>query len=126
MPASPQLIAHAHDLFAGLGKITTGRMFSGTALYVEEDVMFAAILDETIWMKVDETTEADFLAAGSRHFTFEKQNGTQVARSLMSLPDAAADDPTEALVWAQKSLPPARAAAVKKREEKARKAKKQR
>ncbi len=122
MPAPPELLVHARDLFAGLGRITTGRMFSGTALYVEGDVMFAAILGGTIWMKSDATTEAGFLAAGSRPFTYRRKTGPREARSLMSLPEAAMDDPDEALGWALRSLPPARAAATAKRRDKARKA----
>lgn len=121
MATSAEQIAHARDLFAGLGGITTGHMFSGTALYVEGDVMFAVILQDTIWMKSDTSTEADFRAAGSQPFTYDKKNGEQVVTSLMSLPESALDDPSEALEWAQKSLPPARAAAVKKRAAKARK-----
>jgi len=122
MPAAPELIAHARDLFAGLGRITSGTMFSGTALYVEGDVMFATILGGTIWMKSDTTTEAAYLEAGARPFTYQRQTGPREARSLMSLPEAAMDDPDTALGWARLSLAPARAAAEKKRREKQRKA----
>jgi DNA transformation protein len=121
MATSPEVLAHARDLFAGLGPVSTGRMFSGTALYVDGDVMFAAILGDTIWMKSDATTEADFISAGSRPFTYQRQSGPREARSLMSLPESAMDDPDEALEWARMSLPPARAAAAVKRREKAHK-----
>jgi DNA transformation protein and related proteins len=122
MPAPAEIVAHARDLFGGLGPVTTGRMFSGTALYVEGDVMFATILGGTIWMKSDATTEAAYLAAGSRPFTYQRKTGPREARSLMSLPESAMDDPDEALDWARRSLPPARAAAEAKRRDKARKA----
>lgn len=121
MPASPELVAHARDLFAGLGTITTGRMFSGAALYVEGDVMFAAILGDTIWMKSDDTTRAAFEAAGARPFSYMRATGERQATSLMSLPASALDDPAEALDWARRALAPARAAAEKKRRAKARK-----
>ncbi len=121
MPASPELVAHARDLFAGLGPITTGRMFSGSALYVEGDVMFAAILGDVIWMKSDDATRAAFEEAGARAFSYTRATGARQVTSLMSLPDAAMDDPAEALGWARLSLGPARAAAEKKRREKARK-----
>jgi DNA transformation protein and related proteins len=122
MATDPELLDHVLDLFAGLGRISTGRMFSGSALYVEGDVMFAAILGGTVWMKSDATTEAAYLAAGSRPFTYQRQTGVREARSLMSLPEAALDEADTALEWARLSLAPARLAAEQKRDAKARKA----
>jgi DNA transformation protein len=124
MAVDPDFTAHVTDLFAGLGRIGQGRMFSGVALYVEADVMFAMIgASETVWMKSDASTEAAYLDAGSRPFTFQRADGERVVTSLMSLPESALDDPDEALRWARLSLAPARAAAVLKRQQKARKAK---
>jgi len=122
MATDPDLLTHVRDLFADIGEVTTGRMFSGTALYVEGDVMFAAILGGTVWMKSDDSTREAYLAAGSRAFTYTRRTGPRAAPSLMSLPEAALDDPDEALRWARLALPPARDAAEKKRRAKARKA----
>ena len=123
MAVSDEVQEHARDLFAGLGPIRAGRMFSGLGLYVEDDVMFAMITsDGTIFMKSDDETAPQFLDAGSRPFTYTRASGERQVTSLMTLPESAADDADEALTWAQLSLGPARAAAVKKRAEKARKA----
>ena len=122
MATDPALLAHVRDLFAGLEPISVGRMFSGTALYVDGDVMFAAILGGTVWMKSDASTRAQFDAAGSRPFSYMRKSGAREAASLMSLPDSAMDDPAEAMDWARLSLPPATEAAAKKRAQKARKA----
>jgi DNA transformation protein len=122
VPASPELIANARDLFAGIGEITVGGLFGGSALYVEGDVMFACIIGGTIYMKSDETTQADFIDAGSDPFTYPKSDGETIVASLMSLPDSASDDPDEARDWAHKSYPPAMKATEKKRLAKARKA----
>ncbi len=122
MATDPELLDHVLDLFSGLGRITTGRMFSGTSLYVDGDVMFATILRGTVWMKSDTSTEAAYLSAGATPFTYDRQTGPREARSLMSLPDSALDDADEALSWARMSLPPARSAAEAKRLQKARKA----
>ncbi|MCR8723880.1 TfoX/Sxy family protein [Frigidibacter sp. ROC022] len=123
MAADPDFVAHVTDLFAGLGPITRGRLFSGVSLYVEGDVMFAMIsASDRVWMKSDAGTEAAFRAAGSEPFSFHRADGEQVVTSLMSLPETALDDPDEALHWARLALEPARAAAVRKRQRKARKA----
>ena len=121
MATDPDLLAHVLDLFQGLGRITTGRMFSGTALYVEGDVMFACILGGTVWLKSDKSTLPKFEAAGSRPFTYDRATGARRVTSLMSLPESALDDADEALVWARLALEPARAKAVEKRQVKARK-----
>ena len=125
MATDPTLLAHVLDLFAPLGRLRTGRMFSGTAIYVEDDVMFATVLADTVWMKSDDNTRALFEQAGSRPFSYDRKTGTRRVTSLMSLPESAMDDPEEALRWAEIALPPARAAAAKKRAQKARKAKKE-
>lgn len=122
MPAAPELIAHARDLFADIGQITVGGLFGGSALYVEGDVMFACIIGDIIYMKSDETTLSQFQEADSAPFSYEKPTGTTVVTSLMSLPDSAMDDPDEARMWAQLSYAPALKAAEKKRVAKARKA----
>ena len=122
MATDSELLDHARDLFAGLGQISTGRMFSGTALYVEADVMFAAILGGVVWMKSDATTQTAYLAAGSRPFSYMRQTGLRAAPGLMSLPEAAMDDADAALEWALLSLGPARLAAEGRRREKTRKA----
>ncbi len=122
MATDPELLDHACDLFAAVGRISTGRMFSGTALYVEGDVMFAAILGGTVWMKSDASTQPAYLAAGSRPFSFMRQTGLREAPGLMSLPEEAMDDADTAVAWARLSLVSARVAAEGRRRAKARKA----
>jgi DNA transformation protein len=121
MATDPEFLEHILDLFQGLGRITSGRMFSGTALYVEGDVMFACVLGNTVWLKSDAETLDRFEAAGSRAFTYDRANGPQRVTSLMSLPESAMDDADEALSWARLALGPAHKAAEKKRVAKAKK-----
>ncbi len=123
MAVDPEFVAHVRDLFSGLGPIRTGRMFSGVGLFVEDDVMVGMIASsQIVYMKSDDTTRPAYEAAGSEPFTYMRGNGERQVTSLMSLPESAMDDPAEALDWARLSLGPARAAAEKKRQEKARKA----
>ncbi|KAA2316107.1 TfoX family protein [Pseudooceanicola sediminis] len=124
MAVDPDFIDHVRDLFSGLGPLRTGRMFSGIAVYAEEDAMFAMITaSQTIYMKTDAACQAAYLAAGATPFTYTRKTGARQVTSLMTLPDAALDDPDEALIWARLSLPAARAAAAEKRRTKARRRK---
>lgn len=118
MATDPEFLNHVHDLFAGLGPIRTARMFGGTGLYID-DAMFAMIFDDAIYMKADKPLAAEYDAAGSEQFQYVTKAGTRNIPGLMSLPDSAMDDPSEALFWAQKSMIPALTAATKRAKAKA-------
>ncbi|MWD29473.1 competence protein TfoX [Aquicoccus sp. SCR17] len=120
MAVDPDFEAHVRDLFAGLGPLRSGRMFSGVALYAEEDAMFAMIAaDGVVYLKTSPATIDRFREAGSEPFTYMRREGPRET-SLMSLPEPAMDDPDAALAWAQLAMGPAREAAEKKRAGKAR------
>ena len=123
MAVDPEFLDHALELLSGLGPLRTGRMFSGVAVYAEDDVMVAMITsDHVIYLKSDDATRPALAAAGSVPFTYTRATGVRRVTSLMSLPDRAMDDPAEALDWARAAMAPARAAAEVKRREKARRA----
>lgn len=124
MPVEQEFLIHVTELFADLGPIRTGRMFSGAGLFVEDDVMFAMISSSgTVYMKADPTTHAEFIDAGSEPFWYMRGDKRMEIASLLSLPESALDDPDEAMHWARLALPPARVAAEEKRRQKARKKK---
>jgi len=87
----------AHELFADLGSIRTKRMFSGTGVYAN-DLFFALIVGEVLYIKADDETEAAFHDAGCARFTYDSARGVRTIR-YFRLPDAALDDPDEALHW---------------------------
>ncbi|MGR3322334.1 MAG: TfoX/Sxy family protein [Pseudooceanicola sp.] len=123
MAVEKEFLDHVLELFAGLGPLRTGRMFSGAAIYAEEDAMFAMISSSgVVYMKSDDATRPAFEAAGSEPFWYTRGTGERQVTSLMSLPESAMDDRGEALDWARLSMGPARDAAIRKRAEKARKA----
>jgi len=123
MATDPGFLQHVTDLFADLGRVRTGRMFGGTSLYID-DAMFGVIFGDALFMKADKALTAKYLDAGSRAFTYDTKTGLRTINGLMALPDAALDDPDEALFWARLSLIPAREAAEEKRLKKAAKGKK--
>ena len=110
MTADAEFVAHALDLFAPLGPLHTGRLFSGTSLYLD-DAMFAVIFGNRVFMKTDPALAKRYASADSEPFSYETKAGTRKIKGLMSLPDSALDDPDEALAWARCSLEPAKTAA---------------
>ncbi|WP_428548620.1 TfoX/Sxy family protein [Profundibacter sp.] len=113
MSTDSEFLAHARDLFADLGPIRTGRLFGGTALYVD-DAMFAVIFGDALYMKADKPLAAEYADAGSVPFQYDTKTGVRIIPGLISLPESALDDPDEAMFWARKSMVPARKAATKR------------
>lgn len=122
MATDPDFLDHVKDLFADLGNIRTGRMFGGTSLYLD-DAMFAVIFGDAVYMKSDDTLRAAYDDAGSQPFVYETKSGPRTIPGMMQLPDAALDDPEDAVQWARKSLIPAQQAALKRNAAKARRKK---
>jgi DNA transformation protein len=114
--SAEQLIAHALDLFAPLGRgVVAKRMFGGLGFWSR--VGFFAIGDPDegrIYLKVDDLTRPAFEAAGGEPFTYRAKGGGIMVMSYFTPPDAALEDPEEMLQWAQLALEAAgRAAAAK-------------
>ncbi|MFV2093761.1 MAG: TfoX/Sxy family protein [Hyphomicrobiales bacterium] len=114
MATDPGFLEHVRDLFARLGPVRSGRMFGGTSLYID-DAMFAVIFGDALFMKADAALCEQYVRAGSHPFSYDTKTGLRTIHGLMALPDAALDDPDEALEWALLSLVPARTAAQEKR-----------
>ncbi len=113
MSTDPDFLNHARDLFAGLGPISTGRLFGGTSLYLD-GAMFAVIFGDALYMKADKPLAAEYAASGSVPFQYNTKIGVRIIPGLVSLPESAVDDPEEALFWANKSMIPAQKAAAKR------------
>lgn len=119
MATDPDFLAFTQEIFAELGAIRTGRLFGGSALYID-DAMFAMVINDTLFMKADKPLAQEYRAAGSTPFQYDTKKGPRSIPGLMSLPEAALDDVDSALDWARKSLIPAQATAEEKRAKKAR------
>ena len=101
------------ELFEGLGPLRIRRMFGGAGIYAGE-VMFGLIDDEIIYLKTDEALKAELQAEGSVGWVYSRAPGKWEETSYWRLPEAALDDPDEAVSWARKSLAVAEAKAAQK------------
>jgi DNA transformation protein len=110
MATDAGFLSHCRDLFADLGPLWTGRLFGGTALYID-DAMFAVIFGDTLYMKSAPPLSSAYHDAGSSAFSYETKTGPREIAGLLSMPESALDDPEEALDWARRSLVIAEAAA---------------
>ncbi len=106
MTASNVFMDHAAELFAPLGPIAVRRMFGGAGVFCR-GIMFALIVDDTLYLKADAETKGDFEARGVGPFVYNGR-GKPVAMSYWQLPPDLMDDQDELLDWARKAYAVAR------------------
>lgn len=87
------------EQFAELGQIESRRMFGGHGIY-HDGLMIGLVADDVLYLKVDGQTEAQFKAAGSRPFVYNKA-GKLVTMSYYEAPPEALDDPSDMAPWAR-------------------------
>jgi DNA transformation protein and related proteins len=107
------------ELLAGLGEVRIRPMFGGAGVYFD-DLFFAIIDDDVLYLRAEEDDRPAYQAAGARQFTYAMKDGVIQSMAYWSLPDSAADDPEEAVAWARKAVEAARRKAVGKRKPKGR------
>ena len=110
----PPLAEHCLELFAPLGAVRPKSMFGGWGFYLDE-LFFALIADDTLFLKVDDQTASAFRDAGSFPFTYTYKDGRSVTMAYWSAPEAAMESAPMMQDWARLALGAAlRATATKK------------
>jgi DNA transformation protein len=107
---SQSFIAYAQELFAPFGEIKIRKMFGGAGVYCD-GLFFAVMADETIYLKVDEQSRAEFARAGLEPFRFETKEGGAVEMSYYAAPGDFYDDADATRRWTALALDAARRAA---------------
>jgi DNA transformation protein and related proteins len=92
-------IEYLHELLEPLGKITSKKMFGGHGVYCN-GVIMGLVIDEALYLKVDEQTEALFVNEGCEPFVYQTKL-KQVAMSYWSVPDEAMESFEQMLPWAR-------------------------
>ncbi|WP_421934664.1 TfoX/Sxy family protein [Phenylobacterium sp.] len=109
MAVSPEFVDYILEQLQPLGGITHRRMFGGVGLS-RQDLFFALIAEDTLYLKVDDANRADFEAAGCEPF---KPFGGDKAMSYWSAPLEALEDPDALAAWAGKGIEAAARAKTK-------------
>jgi len=85
------------------GDVSLRRMFGGVGLYIGEAI-FALILDDQLYFKVDETTRRGYEEAGAQPFLYTNKQGRTVAMPYYRAPDFLFDGPEEMADWAREAM----------------------
>jgi DNA transformation protein len=114
MAASADFIEFLKDQLKGLGHVTSRRMFSGAGIYCDGTI-FALVIRDALYLKVDDANRADFQAADSAPFTYEAKGRTIEINSYWRAPEHLYDDPDHMLAWARSALAAGQRAAAKEK-----------
>lgn len=108
MAVNQEYREYVRDLFTAFGPVRLRSMFGAAGIF-SGDLMIGLIIDEQVYLKVDDHNRAAFESSGSEPFQYERRDGRITSMSYYPIPDALYDDPEELAQWAQK----AHAAAVR-------------
>ena len=80
MSVSKQFKEFVVELFEPMGDVQVRSMFGGGDVYLN-NVMFALIADEVLYLKTDPNSSPVFEAENMEPFSFERKNGKKVDTS---------------------------------------------
>ena len=114
MAANSEFVEFVKDQMAPLGPVVSRRMFSGAGLYCD-GVIFALILRDVLYLKVDDGNRGDYEAEGSAPFSYQSRGRTVEIAAYWRAPERLFDDPDEMVRWAGAALGAGRRAQAKQR-----------
>ena len=97
-----EFVTHVLDLLEPLGPVTARRMFGGYGIYLD-GTMFALVADDTLYLKVDDTSRGEFVAAGLEPFRYSKK-GKSYQMSYHAAPEDALEEAELLRDWARKAV----------------------
>ena len=112
MPVSEHYIAFVHDLLADFEPLRIKRMFGGAGIY-SGDLFFAILVEDTLYLKVDDGNRGAYQDRGIQPFSYESKDGRRGTMSYYPVPSEVLDNPDVLAPWARKAMDAAQRAAAK-------------
>jgi DNA transformation protein and related proteins len=109
-----EFVEFVKDQMAPLGPVVSRRMFSGAGLYLD-GVIFALILRDTLYFKVDDGNRAAYEAEGLSPFSYQVNGRTVEIGSYRRAPERLFDDTEDMVDWARAAVAAGRRAEAKKK-----------
>ena len=103
MAPGNEFLEFVKDLMAPLGPIVSRRMFSGAGIYCD-GVIFALILRDVLYFKVDDGNRRHYQAEGLSPFSYQARGRSIEINAYWRVPERLFDDPDEMVVWARAAL----------------------
>lgn len=108
-----EFATHLQDIFRRFGPVEVRRMFGGLGVW-REGLMFALVVDDTLYLKADEALAAELAALGRRPFEYSRAGRRVTIGSFWQAPDEVLEDADAAARWGRRAYDAAlRAASAK-------------
>ena len=91
------------DLLGGTSGVRSRAMFGGYGIY-KNDTIFAIIVDDELYYKVDDSNRRDFEKLNSEPFTYAAKGRKRVTMSYWKLPAEVMDDSQLLEEWTDKAM----------------------
>ncbi len=115
MKQHDEFVDYLLELMQPLGPVTARAMFGGYGIYID-DLMFAIVVDDVLYLKTGTHNRPDFEQRGLQPFTYLR-DGKTCTMSYSEAPAEVLDDPDTMRTWANGAIE----AALKNRKAKPRK-----
>jgi DNA transformation protein and related proteins len=102
MAVSDEFVAYVLEQLSTWGAVAVRRMFGGAGLY-HQGTMFAAIAEDVVYLKVDDSNRDDFVQAGSGPFEPYPDKIKTTIRTYYEIPADVLENPDELARWAERS-----------------------
>jgi DNA transformation protein and related proteins len=102
MANNEEFIAYLLDQLQLVGPVRSRRMFGGHGVFLE-GLMFALVIDDTLYFKADDANRDDFLDEGLEPFSY-RRGDKDIALSYYQAPETALDNTDELVAWGNGAL----------------------
>ena len=104
MSVSEDDIAHALELFEGIGDLTTRKMMGGLCIYFDGTIFSIIHPDGGLMIKGAGPFKQELEEMGCSPWEYIRKDGSATNMPYWHLPDSALDDPEEAQALARRAL----------------------
>ena len=94
---------HVVEVLAPLGPVAAKRFFGGIGI-THGETLFAMIMGETLYFRVNDESRPRYVAAGAEPFSYETKTGTREIPGFYAVPDTLLDEPDELIDWAKTAI----------------------
>ena len=103
MPVTDSYMEFVKELLAEFAPLRIKRMFGGAGVYSGE-LFFAILVEDELYLKVDDVSRADYERRGLRPFTYEMKNGRTATMSYYPVPADVLEEVEELSRWVRGAL----------------------
>ena len=97
-------IDFARDLFSEIPDLATRRMFGGLGIYCGDTIFALMLSDGRLMLKAQGGFAQRLAVDGAEQWTYTRKNGASAAMPYWTLPEAAMEDPEQALALARDAI----------------------